>query len=90
MYLNLFTDRNRIHRTTSMSKTRLSEDSLLKCLEPLVQLQQETNTVLKSLQVQMRYLQRQNEQRSSITQGREWLILAVVLTFQIILQWIFK
>ncbi|XP_064602023.1 oxysterol-binding protein-related protein 8-like isoform X2 [Liolophura sinensis] len=72
----------------------VQENVLQKALEPLIQAQQDTLTSLKSLQQQVHQMQyRQQKQENSVTflsQHQSWIILAVILTFQTLLQWLFK
>ena len=82
----------KVSRTASASRLRLSEE-LLRAIEPLVKLQQETNTLVKSLQRQIVMLQEQNDlqiAQGNLEQYRHWFLLAVILLTQVLLQWLFK
>ncbi|KAK3101068.1 hypothetical protein FSP39_000723 [Pinctada imbricata] len=83
----------RLTRSSSSNKPRMSEETLAKLLQPLVQSQQETNSSLKVLQNQVIGLSHRLENQHDtpfLSQNRDWLILAAILTFQIFLQWLFK
>ena len=83
----------RVTRTASASRVKLSEDAVLKAIEPLAKLQQDTNSLVQTLQRQITVLQQQQDQQ--LAQGvheqyRHWFLLAVIILAQVLLQWIFK
>ena len=83
----------RVARTSSATRGKLSEDTLQKAIEPLAKLQQETNSLVQTLQRQITVLQDQQERQ--LAQGqqdqyRHWSILAVIILAQALLQWLFK
>lgn len=84
--------RKRVSRTASATRLKLSED-VLKAIEPLSKLQQETNTLVRTLQRQVMLLQEQqdlNLAQGVLEQYRHWFLLAVILLAQVVLQWLFK
>ena len=79
-------------RTASASRLRLSED-VVKAIDPLSKLQQETNALVKTLQRQIALLQEQQDlqlAQGMLEQYRHWILLAVILLAQVVLQWLFK
>ncbi|KAL3841612.1 hypothetical protein ACJMK2_019727 [Sinanodonta woodiana] len=85
--------RKRTLRSGTSSKTRLTEDAFVRALEPLYKLQEETIDHLKSLRGQIVTLNRRQEeieQQSHLSSSQSWLILAVVLAFQIVIQWMLR
>ena len=82
-----------MHRSSSAVRIRVSEELLMKALEPVTQLQQETSLAITSLQGQIRTFsqnQAQMDQQHTLRQTRDWMVLAVVLMFQVLLQWVFR
>lgn len=82
----------RVQRSASSNRNRLTEDALQTALEPLIELQRDTNIVMKSLQRNVVHLTQRLEiqQEGFLNQNRDWIILAVILLFQVILQWLLR
>lgn len=84
----------RVARSSSSTRTaKLGEDTLLKLLEPMSNLQQETNKLVQTLQRQVMHIQQHLDSEAStrftlVTQT--WIILGIVLLFQTVLQWWLK
>lgn len=75
----------RIHRSCSSNRNRLTEESLIKQIQPIIELQQEMNRSIKALNTRITNLS--DLQHNS---GSQWVMLAVVLTLQVLLQWFFR
>ncbi|XP_060596542.1 oxysterol-binding protein-related protein 8-like isoform X3 [Ruditapes philippinarum] len=86
--------RKRVSRSASNSRTaKVAEDTLAKLLEPVCVLQQETNTLVQTLQRQVVSLQQKLDNREENLfggQSQTWIILGVVLLFQTVLQWLLR
>ncbi|KAJ8298837.1 hypothetical protein KUTeg_022897 [Tegillarca granosa] len=82
----------RVQRSTSSNRNRLTEEALTTALEPLLELQRDTNIVMKSLQRNVVHLTQRLElqQEGFLNQNRDWIVLAVILLFQVILQWLLR
>ena len=82
--------------TRSASNTRtakVAEDTLAKLIEPVCVLQQETNTLVQTLQRQVMSLQQRVDNREDNLFGGQtqmWIILGIMLVFQTILQWLLR
>ncbi|WAR01982.1 OSBL8-like protein, partial [Mya arenaria] len=83
--------RKRVARSASNTKaTKISEDSLVKLLEPIIEIQKETVSLTRSLQRQLGSVQRhldEHAQQRFREQTQQWLILGLVLLCQTVLQW---
>ncbi|XP_067656218.1 oxysterol-binding protein-related protein 8-like isoform X1 [Haliotis asinina] len=82
-----------LHQSPSNGKVRMSEENISKLVEPLLQVQQDINKSLKTLQQQMFKVQQTQEAQAAIiarSTGREWVLLAIVLAVQVVLQWLFR
>ncbi|KAL8562001.1 hypothetical protein ACOMHN_001327 [Nucella lapillus] len=74
---------------------KLTQEGMTLLFEPLVKMQEETTVALRSLQQQVGRLELQhaNTAGGGVGQGllsKDWVSLALILIFQIILQWIFR
>lgn len=81
----------RVQRSLSANRNRITEETIAKQLQPLIDLQKEMNDGMRSLNLKISNLALQESENSnSFNIGSHWLILVVVLTFQVFLQWLFK
>lgn len=69
----------------------MSDQALKNLLDPLLQMQKENAVALRNLQQQITRLQAQQVGgNGGMGVGKEWVTLAIIFIFQIILQWIFR
>lgn len=85
-----FLDR-RVQRSCSSNRNRLTEETIVRQLQPLVEIQKELSDNIKRLNSKISNLSlNQPENDGMFNVGSHWIILAVVLTFQVFLQWLFR
>lgn len=85
-----FLDR-RVQRSCSSNRNRLTEETIVRHLQPLVEIQKELSDNIKRLNSKISNLSlNQPENNVMFNVGSHWIILAVVLTFQVFLQWFFR
>lgn len=74
---------------------KVTQEGMTLLFDPLVKMQEETTQALRSLQQQVTQLELQHAGSAGGGGGqgllsKDWLTLAIILIFQIILQWIFR
>ncbi|XP_025085321.1 oxysterol-binding protein-related protein 8-like isoform X3 [Pomacea canaliculata] len=75
----------------TVGKGKVSDQALKNLLDPLLQMQKENAVALRNLQQQITRLQAQQVGgNGGMGVGKEWVTLAIIFIFQIILQWIFR
>ncbi|XP_069132132.1 oxysterol-binding protein-related protein 8-like isoform X1 [Argopecten irradians] len=87
------TKARRMQRTASNNKVRLSEETLARALEPLIEMQKETNQSLQLLQKQMFSLTKERDQpqdNNTLVQSRDILVVVAVVVCQVLLQLLWK
>lgn len=81
----------RVQRSCSSNRNRLTEETIVRQLQPLVEIQKELSDNIKRLNSKISNLSlNQPENDGMFNVGSHWIILAVVLTFQVFLQWLFR
>ena len=79
-----FVDR-RIQRSCSGNRNKLTEESIAKQIQPIIELQKEMNDRMKTLNAKMSEITAVNQNNNN--NSSHWIMLAIILTFQIFLQW---
>ncbi|XP_070199099.1 oxysterol-binding protein-related protein 8-like isoform X4 [Littorina saxatilis] len=80
----------------SSGKTiKLTQEGMMLLFDPLIKMQEETTQALRSLQQQVVRLELQHANSAGGGGGqgllsKDWVTLAIILMFQIVLQWIFR
>ncbi|XP_052245165.1 oxysterol-binding protein-related protein 8-like isoform X3 [Dreissena polymorpha] len=86
--------RKRVGRSTSNTRnTKLTEDTLIKILEPVCELQKETKMLVQSVQRQVATLQRNLDeyaQERFYRQTQQWVIIGLILMCQTVVQWLLR
>ena len=75
----------RIQRSCSGNRNKLTEESITKQIQPIIELQKEMNDRMKTLNAKMSEITAVNQNNNN--NSSHWIMLAIILTFQIFLQW---
>lgn len=75
----------------SSSRVRLSEDALVKAIQPLTKLQEETNESLKLMNARLNFLSnRISEQQQGSLSSWSLVVLIAAFVIQLFVQWLFR
>lgn len=75
----------------SSSRVRLSEDALVKAIQPLTKLQEETNESLKLMNARLNSLSnRISEQQQGSLSSWSLVVLIAAFVIQLFVQWLFR
>eukprot|EP00058_Branchiostoma_floridae_P005537 XP_002591025.1 hypothetical protein BRAFLDRAFT_69422 [Branchiostoma floridae] len=72
------------------SRHHYAPSTIEQAVRPLVRAQQETNDRLADLSGRLRMLANQNAEHSNYLQNKDWLLLAVVMLFQVVTMYMFS
>lgn len=74
-----------MQRSCSGNRNKLTEESIAKQIQPMIELQKELNDSMKTLNAKISGITAVNQNNNS--NSSHWIMLAIILTFQIFLQW---